>query len=158
MIRIALYQGRSLSSRLIRLQTRSRYSHAALLLNDERVVEATGKPFPRGAVRRVDGLGAQHTPGTIVDLFAVDAPVDMEPAERWLFGVIGLPYDYRSVLRFLTRVPAAENRRYFCSELVFAFYQAGNLDLLRGAQAHDMSPRDLSLSPYLRHLERRTTE
>src|SRR5215469_1941664 len=39
-MRIALYQGKSLISLLIRWQTRSRYSHAAFLLDDGSVIEA----------------------------------------------------------------------------------------------------------------------
>lgn len=39
-MRIALYQGKSFISRLIRWQTRSRYSHAAFLLDNGNVIEA----------------------------------------------------------------------------------------------------------------------
>src|SRR5579871_2617400 len=39
-MRIALYQGKSLISLLIRWQTRSQYSHAAFLLDDGSVIEA----------------------------------------------------------------------------------------------------------------------
>ena len=70
-------------------------------------------------------------------------------AVRWLESQIGKRYDYRSVLRFVSRRPADENDAYFCSELVFRYFEEGGLRLLRGIEAHDVSPRDLSLSPYL---------
>lgn len=156
-MKIALYKGTDIMSRLIRLQTRSHYSHAALMHEDGSVCEATARPLPFGVVRGSATIGVRHPAGIEVDIFDIDAPYSVSTALAWVEDQLGLPYDFRSVLRFVTRKPADHNGKWFCSELVFAFFKVGGLSLLNGIHAHDVSPRDLSLSPYLRHVETRVT-
>lgn len=157
MNRIALFKGTDPIGRLIRLQTRSQYSHAAILRSDDSVVEATGKPLPFGDVAHVESISSQHPKGIAVDIFAVDAPFEVEKADRWLENTLGMGYDFRSVLRFVTRVPADVNERYFCSEHVFAYWLAGNVKLLERIEPHHVAPWMLALSPHARFLETRTT-
>src|SRR5580765_5957463 len=115
-MRIALYQGTSLISCLIRWQTRSQYSHAAFLLDDGRVVEAWAAPWP-GNVREVlpmrnaqratrselSALSVQHTPGTVVDIFRFLCPLTPQENRRLrqlVLNDVGRPYDYLSIVRF----------------------------------------------------------
>ena len=153
---VALYRGKSVVSRLIRWQTRSQYSHAALLLPNGSVLES----WHRGGVSHNHGLGACHTPGTEVDLFAVEsskgfALVDWARTLDFAFAQIGHTYDYRSVARFLSRRAEKADGKWFCSELVFAAIKAGGLDLLANTSADRVAPGHLAWSPFLRFVETR---
>jgi uncharacterized protein YycO len=102
-------------SALIRWQTRSVYSHAALVLPDGSLVEAW------------QGLGAGVRRKRLecwkgIDVFDIEgldekgsANIDLV-ACRW--SEAGIRYDYWSVLRFLSRRKPSNNNRMFCSELV----------------------------------------
>ena len=140
-------------ARLIQLQTRSPFHHAALIAENGEVFEAIGKPFPFGKVVKAKSFSSNHKPGEDIDVFEVTTPYMRTKSMKWMKKQIGKGYDYRSVLRFLTRVPAKKNQRYFCSELIFEYFTVGSLPLLKCIAAHNVSPRDLVLSPFLRHTE-----
>ena len=149
MIRILLYKGKSITSRLIEWQTRSPYSHAAIQLSDGRVVEAVGKY----GVHVIDDPRFGHAPGTEIDAYiyhqAVSAAAEYAAA-KWLYQQLGKQYDYRSVFRFMSRVPASENDRWFCSELVAEFCDRLYRPLFNSrALSHNVSPRDVSMSAEL---------
>lgn len=157
-MRIALYQGTSVISRLIRWQTRSVYSHAAFVCDDGRVIEAW-----QPCVRVVRGLSAQHRPGTVVDLFEFVAP--LSAAEKSLiYGYamcdLGTPYDYGAVLRFVTRKPEGERSRakLFCSEQVFSRCALAGRVLLERTEAWRVPPDWIARSPLLLRTGRVTTE
>lgn len=147
-MRIALYQGKSWISKLIRWQTRSKYSHAAFLLDDDTVIEAW-----QPCVRHVANLSAQHTPGTQVDIFNFVEP--LTDAEKWRLEClarkdIGTPYDYRSIFRFLTRErPPGIDAKLFCSEQVFLRCHNLGRFLLANTEAWRVPPDWLSRSPLL---------
>lgn len=145
-MKIFLVRGRGVVSRLIQFQTRSPYSHTALGLRDGSVVEA--REFT--GVRRLESQKAflsDLKPGTVVEVYEVPL-VDEDSAEAFVLSQVGMSYDYVAVARFLTRVPARENKKWFCSELVAATAFSGHTPLLRGDSQH-MSPRDIALSPLL---------
>lgn len=116
-MRIALYKGKSWISKAIRWQTRMDYSHAAFVLADGSVIEAW-----QPCVRHVANLSIQHTPGTVVDLFAFCRPLSGEQEAMlaaWAVKQCGINYDYRSILRFVTRKASDGDRaKWFCSEMV----------------------------------------
>jgi uncharacterized protein YycO len=139
-MKIALYQGKSLLSRAIRWQTRSIYSHAAFLLNDGSVIEAWQ---PR--VRHVESLSAQHTPGTTVDIFDFVDPLtrsESDRLEKLAMADLGIPYDYQSVFRFLTREreTAGGRKKLFCSEQVFSLCAGIDRHLLARTEAWRVPP------------------
>ncbi len=169
-MRIALYQGKSLISLLIRWQTRSRYSHAAFLLDDGSVIEAwqpcvreisgTGLPArqflePHGRDTRATispALSRQHTPGTTVDIFKFITPLTPEENRHLEYLArrdVGTPYDYRGIVRFLTRQRDGRSRRLFCSEQVFARCQQIGRPLLDRTEAWRVPPDWLARSPHL---------
>ena len=158
-MRIALYQGKSLISRLIRWQTRSQYSHAAFLLDDGSVIEAWVpccreiSPTSKVQSPKLNCLSRQHTPGTRVDIFNFVCPLTREENQRleWLARRdVGTPYDYRSILRFLTRERSSEQRhRLFCSEQVFARCEQIGRALLDRTEAWRVPPDWLARSPLL---------
>lgn len=156
-MRIALYQGKSWISRAIRWQTRSKYSHAAFLLDDGSVIEAW-QPVVRMVVPDeegdfISGLSKQHTPGTVVDIFEFACP--LTPGENqkltWLaMQDINTPYDYRSIIRFLTRKKSnLKKRRLFCSEQVFARCAQIGRQLLDRTEAWRVPPDWIARSPHL---------
>ena len=160
-MRIALYQGKSLLSRLIRWQTRSVYSHTAFLLDDGSVIEAWTpccrevQPFWTASwdQRKLSALSRQHTPGTRVDIFNFVCPLTRDENQRLEYLArrdVGTPYDYRSILRFLTRQRSSQaRRRLFCSEQVFARCEQIGRALLERTEAWRVPPDWLARSPLL---------
>jgi uncharacterized protein YycO len=146
-IEIALYRGISPLSLAIRWQTRGPYSHAAVRIPNGNVIEA----WAVCGVAENAHLGKAHTPGTQVDLFKVKG-LDARH-ERWLMGFlrseIGCGYDYGAIFKFLTRRKGAHNERWFCSELVFAAFEAVGIRLLERVEAWQVSPSMLAWSPLL---------
>ena len=146
------YKGISLVSKLIRWQTRSEYSHAAVELSDGSVIEA----WHRGGVCHVDDFREQHEPGTKVDVFTFDHDgFDEKAAINFLLNQVGKKYDRKSILRFVTRRMDPANDRWICSELVEAGLRAGQKLVLRGPPSTH-SPRDTFLSPIFVWEEERT--
>jgi hypothetical protein len=153
MIGVALYRGVSPLSRLIRWQTCSVYSHAALIdLGTNQVWEA----WARVGVQGPHGAGDYHTPGTQVDVFKI-VP-DLTPTEetrlrRYAEQQMGRGYDYLGVLRFISRRSTHDPRaKLFCSEYVDqAFYQAGRPLLFR-VNSDRVAPGHLAWSPLLQYV------
>jgi len=143
-LKILAYQGKSLISKAIRFQTRSKYSHIGTKFKDGRVVEA----WHKNGVQMSPNASTLHTPGTKVDVYRIDGDIDEAMAERFLYDQIGKKYDFNSVARFMSRRKAIENGKWFCSELAEYAVAFAGLRLLNGSpSAH--SPRDTVLSPYL---------
>lgn len=145
-LKILAYRGKSLISRAIRFQTRSNYSHIAVSLPDGSVIEA----WHVGGVRHVKNASVGHTPGTQVDVFDIAADYDQAAVIAYLKSQVGKKYDFRSILRFISRRDDAHNDKFFCSELSESALLAGGLRLLNGRPSHH-SPRDTVMSPYLIH-------
>jgi uncharacterized protein YycO len=143
---VLLFKGRGLISTAIRWQSRSIYSHAALLMRDGRIVESW-----QGAGVRTKTL----TDWSDIDVFDVAMLTDLEwdLAIDYALDLVGRGYDYKAVLRFVSRRPAADNDRWFCSELVFAAIESAGLPLLARTSAAAVSPGMLALSPYLTQRE-----
>jgi uncharacterized protein YycO len=139
---IALFRGRGVVSTLIRWQTRSVYSHAALVLPDGRIVEAWQGDGVR--VKRLDDWS--H-----VDRFEVADMTD----EQWIAALdfalrqVGQGYDYWAIMRFVSRRHMPDNDRWFCSELVFAALEAAGVRLFERIEAWAVSPGLLAIAPRL---------
>lgn len=139
---ILLYRGVSLVSRAIRWQTRSEYSHAAWMLPDGSVIEAW-----RSGVRHVPSPFVNHSPGTEIDVYAVDGLTSRQARDvrDFLLAQVGRGYDWLSVLRFVSRREGASSR-WFCSELVHAALAEAGVELLRGP-SWQFAPGHLAWSP-----------
>jgi hypothetical protein len=168
-MRIALYQGISLISRAIRWQTRSQYSHAALLLDDGSVIEAWQPEVrhvlpcaPGGTVDSLSSLSEQHTPGTVVDIFEFNCALSEEENLRLEYFAkqdIGIPYDYRGVSRFVTRFGNGPKRGHlFCSEQVFWRCKQIGRPLLDRTEAWRVPPDWIARSPHLNLTKTITTK
>ena len=140
---VLLFRGRGFISASIRWQTRSPYSHAALLYPDGKtIIEAW--QF-RGVQKRevIDWEGIEVFEAPNLDAWR------WEQIFHFAESKIGKRYDYRGVLRFLSRIPASTDDAWFCSELVFAAFQSAGWNLLHETTAGAVSPAMLALSPLL---------
>jgi len=138
-MRFLLFNGRGFISASIRWQTRSHWSHAALLISDDTIIEAW-----QGAGVRWKKITDWENTKTF------EVPTTEEQDEAILTfarSKIGCRYDYRSVLRFVTRRKTGENDKWFCSELVAASFAAGGIDLFKRIDPAAISPGMLELTP-----------
>lgn len=141
---IVLFRGTDPLSRLIRLQTRGEYSHAAWMLRNGSVIEA----HMRG------GVVHSHSPfvrnATEIDVFAVRGETlgRRKAVEAFLREQLGAGYDAMAILRFLSKVNRDNYDRWFCSELVAEACEEAGMPLLR-APAYLVSPVTLSWSTEL---------
>lgn len=142
--RIALFRGTGIISALIKIQTRSEYSHAALVIPGtiNTVIEA--KEFAGVQTREL----TEHDMRS-VDFYAVPEMTDQEYdlAMHAAHAEIGKRYDYWSVVRFLTKTPASENNRWFCSEFVHKMLADAGHRLLHRIPSAEVAPSWLSYSP-----------
>ena len=146
-MRIVQYKGRSPISKAIQWQTRSVYSHSALMLPDDSIIEA----WHVGGVRHEPHPLTGHEPGTRIEVYVVDTtPTQDYQIERFVKSQVGKGYDFRAIARFLTREKGDNPERWFCSELVFAGFQHVGINLLERIEAWKVSPALIALSPYLK--------
>lgn len=145
-MRIALFKGKSLISSLIKWQSRSAYSHAAIVDDFGHVWESReGK-----GVQWMESVSASDA--CPVDLFYVaTTPEQDAQILSFLKAQEGKPYDWTMVLRFISRRQASREQagKWFCSELVFAAFQAAGVQLLQRVEPWAVSPGLLALSPML---------
>ena len=153
-MRILGYRGKSWISKVIRWQTRSKYSHIAIELHDGSVVEA----WHIGGVAHNRSFRSVHTKGTKVDVFAIEGMSDLyESAVRaFLMKQVGKKYDFGSIAKFLSRRAERHDNKWFCSELAMEGIAAGGVDLLKRIPASHVSPGQLVTSPLLQFIETRT--
>lgn len=141
---VLLQRGRGWIGRLIRWQTRSPYSHAAIWDPDIGLLEA--REF-----RGVRICPDQEVPWEELEGYTVTGATADEWAQvsRFLSLRLGYPYDYLAVARFVSRKTDARDERWFCSELVYQAFLAAGMPLLRTPDAWRVSPGLLGLSPLL---------
>lgn len=145
-MKILLFRGRGLIASLIKFQTRSEYSHAAICLGDSRVVEAT---YVKGVNTSPTLTGFKGA----VDTFEVETtPTQDAVIEQFLVQQVGKLYDLTMCIRFFTRKQATRKTkgRWFCSELVFAAFQAAGIDLFKQTEPWAVSPGMLARSPLMK--------
>jgi hypothetical protein len=143
--RVLLFTGGDPIAAVVKWQSRSHYSHAALLIpGTNRVIES----YPFNGVRERE-LTAKDWERIHAYEVAGMTPLQWEGAVQFCTSQLGMPYDWRSVFKFMTRTPAKENGKWFCSELVFKAIEKHHLRLLQ-MSAEYVNPGHLGASPYLR--------
>lgn len=139
---VLLFHGRGIISSLIRWQTRGNYSHAALLLPNGQILESwQGAGVRVKTLKNWDGIDIYHVDGIKSDQWV--------SAIKFAEAQLGKKYDYRAILRFLTRKKLSSNDRWFCSELVFEALRQAGVKLLDRIDSSAVSPSTLSISPIL---------
>jgi len=141
--KILLFRGGDWISWAVKWQSRSIYSHAALLI-----------PGTNSCIESYPGPGVR-----IRELKAEDwANIDMYDVrgmtpEMWSVAIefcrkqLGMKYDWWSVLRFVDKVPARENGRFFCSELVHKAISEAGIRILERIPSAEVAPAHLGISP-----------
>lgn len=108
---------------LLRIITLSKFSHMAVLLDDNTVIEATAF---KGVVRRPYQNFTKHYDHIIIQ--EVPLP-DEEAAIKFLIAQVGKPYDWTAILGIVFRNGKwTDPDSWFCSELVEAAIKTGGLD------------------------------
>lgn len=150
-MKILAYRGKSWVSKAIRWQTRSKYSHIAIELDNGSVIEA----WHIGGVAHNKNFKVAHTPGTLVDVFGIIGDFDEVAASVFLLDQVGKKYDFGSIVRFMTRRTEPHDDKWFCSELAMEALHAGGVDILKRIPASHVSPGQLVTSPILAFIETR---
>ena len=151
-MKILAYRGISWISKAIRWQTRSKYSHIAIELNDGSVIEA----WHIGGVKQNASFRTVHSLKTKVDVFEITGKYDEKKVLEFLKMQLGHKYDFRSIIRFITRKSSKISPKWFCSELACEAFREGGLDLLSRITSSHVSPRDIGVSPLLNLIDTRT--
>ena len=141
---VLLFHGRGFISWAIRCQTRGRYSHAALELQDGSIIEAwqgSGVRHLKELKRGWDGVDRYRT------RLALPDDIEYKP-EATAMSLLGTPYDYVGVLRFLTHRAKGDLKKLFCSELVIEVFAAAGYPLLN-APGWAVSPDQVAWSTKL---------
>ncbi len=143
--KVLLFRGGDPISWLVKVQTRSQYSHAAILLEDGK---SCVESYPGSGVRIRQLTDADFDR---IDIYDVKGMTD----EMWRTAInfaleqLDKGYDWRSVLRFVSKVPSSDNSRWFCSELVFKAIAVAGVRLLDRVPSAEVSPAMINLSPLL---------
>lgn len=146
--RILLFRGKGIISATIRWQTRSPYSHVGILTPWGTVIEA----WHIGGVRE-----KRLVDWTNVNAYRIPSATANELQEAVLFarGQVGKPYDFLSIVRFISRRGGHDYSRaskWFCSELVHCAFAKAGLPLLSERMgAGTFSPRDIAMSPLIEY-------
>ena len=144
-IQIAQYKGKSLTSRIIRFITWSEYSHTAIILAEDTIVEAWEGC---NQVRIVSSLSEGHTAGTTVDIYDIRMGTKQEEKFReFIAEQVGKKYDYWGILGFLRRRDLERGESWFCSELFAAACQEAGVVLLHNCRPAQTSPGLVTRSP-----------
>lgn len=148
---IALYKGKSIwPSRIIEFINWSDYSHASFV---HAVTGVCVEAWP-GGVQASPNFGTIHTKGTSVDFFRVIGATTEQESEAYCYMLdqVGKKYDYMGVLHFITRKEGNNQKRWFCSELVFKAYQKAGINLLERIHPDKVYPGMLAYSPRLEYV------
>lgn len=138
---VLLFRGRGFISSLIRFQTRGAYSHAALMRPDGMIIESwPGKGVQLKVLKDWAGIDTYAVPLT---------PMQWRTALAFAEQQIGSGYDYWGVIRFIDRRNMPDNKKWFCSELVFAALAFAGVRLFERIDAGEVSPGLLGVSPML---------
>ena len=138
MIKIAQYKGKSLTSKGIKFVTRGPYSHTAIMLEDDCIVEAW---HGSNSVRIIESLSDGHTPGTPVDIHSVRMGSEQERIFReFVLAQVGKDYDQWGIVGFLSNRDLQRGESWFCSELFAAGCEKARVALLNNVRPSQVSP------------------
>lgn len=143
--KVLLFKGGDPISWLVKVQSRSIYSHAALLIpGTTRCIES----YPGTGVRTRQLNSKDFESADIYDVRGM-TPDMWEKAIDFARCQIGMPYDWWSVVRFVSKRPARENGKWFCSELVHKAISEAGIRLLERIPSAEVSPAHIAISPLL---------
>lgn len=138
MMRLVFYRGRGdMVNKIIRMITNGPYSHVELQFSSGRRFFASG----HGEYQGVHMLRDQKIYGPLWDSIEIPATPGQEyAAQRFAFRLIGLPFDWAGMIRFLFSWPSRRKAQY-CSAIILDVLQK-SLHMFPGVEL-DISPNGL---------------
>ena len=152
-MKIALYLGSDFVDKTILFFSRGGYTHAAIILPDDTVIEA----YPFRGIRKRKNLTDQMGDAKVEIYEVVTTPEQDAIIVDFLNKQIGKGYDYWNIFGFVlhtTHEGRTSQGKWFCSELVFAAFQEAGINLLARVEAWMVSPTILSFNTIMRTHER----
>jgi len=152
-VKIALYLGSDFVDKTILFFSRGGYTHAAIILPDDTVIEA----YPFRGIRSRKSLTDQMGDAKVEIYDVATTPEQDKIITDFLRKQIGKGYDYWNIFGFVfhtTHEGRTSRGRWFCSELVFAAFQEAGINLLARVEAWKVSPTILSFSTIMKPFER----
>jgi uncharacterized protein YycO len=135
-VRVLLATSNAPGALLIRAVTWSSWSHAALLIDDNHVVEAT---WPRVRVTPIADVIAKHTDHVIIDLPCKDP----DAAIRAALSQVGKPYDWTALAGILVHRDWQQDDMWYCAELVAWCAAQGGTAWFRREDVHRVTQEHL---------------
>lgn len=152
-IKIGQYKGKSFISRAIKFATWGKYSHTAIILDDNYIVEAWQGS---NSVRVIKSLSDGHKPGTPVDIYSARMGSEQERIFRaFVEAQVGKKYDFWGIAGFLRRKDLQRGESWFCSELFAAGCEKAGITLFNNLRPSQTSPSMITRSPITTLIERR---
>jgi uncharacterized protein YycO len=150
---IVLFKGTSFISRIIRFISKGEYTHVALAINSEEIIEADR--FIKTRVRKL-------SEGESVILMRSSITEEQgQGIANYALTLVDNEYDYLSVFIWFIRLLFSSHiygifnnaNRLYCSEVVDRSYQHEGIDLIIDRETGDVLPSEFILSPRLNFVE-----
>ena len=141
-LQIGLYQGTSFLDWLVRIFTRSKYSHVCFISNDNKLEAIAGKGVRFANIMSYDGKWK-------LDIYDIDIS-EQKQAEIWVtaYKMIDKGYDYAGVAHFVFRLFKQDPQKYFCSEYFMDVCYRNKVVLCNKAVS-ESTPNDIAKSKLL---------
>lgn len=139
---VLLFNRKGAFNWLIRVKTRSRFTHCEVAIGPARVFASR------------NGEGVAFYPVDLKGLAMVlrpSQPLDVEKGIQWArdSNIVGQPYDWAGLTSFLyARTVGRENGRMFCSEAAVRFLRRCGFDPFPRCDADTIAPRDFHVCPW----------
>lgn len=152
-VRIALYLGSDFVDKTILFFSRGGYTHAAIIMPDDTVIEA----YPFRGIRKRKNLHDQMGDAQVEIYEVATTPEQDAIIVKFLHDQIGKGYDYWNIFGFVfhtTHEGRISTGKWFCSELVFAAFKKAGINLLERVEAWKVSPTILSFNTIMKQREK----
>ena len=139
-MQVVFFKPSGIIDNLICFFSRGKYSHCAIILDDNSIIEAV----PFSPVRHLTNFNFPREKTQEIDIYDINTLYyEDEIVVEFLKRQIGKPYDYWSVFGITWN--ASNNGRkkfgkWFCSELVFAAFKKVNINLLERIESWKTTP------------------
>jgi hypothetical protein len=118
-IRFVFFNGKSLTSKAIKLFTRSKWSHVGIWFSDSSIIEAWSIPDGKRGLHWGYSSLANHTPGTPYEVWDLPVGSDMYEycmSEYFKYANDKMNYAFRAIIAFLSKRRTNLGSGQICSE------------------------------------------
>jgi len=153
---LALYKGKSITSKVVKWRTVSEYSHISILYENGSIIESW-----KNGVQKQPALGTLHLPNTEVDIFKLKEPLSSDKYLKfnsYLNKQIGKSYDWSVIFigfpihndyeKYINK------NKWFCSSLIeSAFRKIKNPLVSDRCPLWRVMPEDFNKSQKLQYVK-----